>query len=153
VRDHFGADELDVTETIAGARLQVLISREGEETDWIVPADIEVDVPDAPDGEPVRPVVVATARLAPTIAAGGRPLAPGDHDLRAVIWMAGFSAHALARRGEHPFGVTVTPSGRIYRRGSVPEPPPAPTPKQRARRAGGRLLRRMRGPRAAAAAR
>jgi poly(ribitol-phosphate) beta-N-acetylglucosaminyltransferase len=153
VRERFEEHELDVTETIRDVRMQLLISREGEETDWIVPAEIGVDIPDAPDGEPVRPAIVATARIAPTIAAGGRPLAPGDHDLRAVIWIAGFSAHALARRGDGTFGVTVTPAGRIYRRGSVPEPPPAPTPKQRARRAGGRLLRRMRGPRAAAAAR
>ena len=28
-------------------------------------------MPEAPDGEPVRPVIVATARIAPTIAAGG----------------------------------------------------------------------------------
>ena len=153
VRDALEADELDVTETLADGRLQLLLKPAGEEIDWIVPAEVSVAVPDAPDGEPVRPAIVATARIAPTIAAGGRPLAPGDYDLRAVIWIAGFSAHALTRRGSGTFGLTVTPGGRVYRAGSVPEPPPPPGPKARARRAGGLLLRRMRGPRAAAAAR
>ena len=153
LRDAFAASELDVTDTIADGRLQLLLKPSGQETDWIVPAEVAVEVPDAPDGEPVRPAIVATARIAPTIAAGGLPLEPGDHDLRAVIWIAGFSAHSLARRGSGTFGVTVTPAGRVYRAGSVPQPPPPPTPRQRVRRAGGRLLRRMRGPRAAAAGR
>jgi glycosyltransferase involved in cell wall biosynthesis len=143
-------DELDVTETIADARLQLLLKPVGQETDWIVPTEVEIDVPEAPDGEPVRPSILATARIAPTIAAGGLPLEPGDYDLRAVLWIAGFSAHSYARRGSGTFGVTVTPAGRVYRTGFVPEPP---TPKQRLRRAGGVVVRRVRGRRAAAAGR
>ena len=109
-------------------------------------------VPEAPDGEPVQPSLWATARIAPTIAAGGLPLEPGDHDLRAVIWIAGFTAHAPARRGSDPFGLTVTDAGRIYRKGSVPVPPVL-TPKQKLRRTAGRFVRRTRGPRAAASGR
>ena len=62
-------------------------------------------MPEAADGEPVRvTATVATGRIAPTIAAGGTsPLVPGDYDLRAVIWIAGFSAHSFARRGGEPF--------------------------------------------------
>jgi hypothetical protein len=114
-----------------------------------VPAAPRLDVPEAPDGEPVRPAIAATARIAPTIGAAGRPLEPGDYELRAIIWIAGFSAHSLTRRGKGTFGLTVTPEGRVYRAGAVPEPPPAPTPRQRL----GRLVRRTRGPRAARAAR
>ena len=144
--------ELDVTEALADGRIQLLLKPAGEETDWIVPTEAEVVVPEAPDGEPVQPSLWATARIAPTIAAGGLPLEPGDHDLRAVIWIAGFTAHAPARRGSDPFGLTVTEAGRIYRKGSVPVPPVL-TPKQKLRRTAGRFVRRTRGPRAAASGR
>jgi hypothetical protein len=147
LRERLDDDELDVTERIREGRLQLLLKPVGEETDWIVPDEAEVVVPDAPDGEPVRPTIAATARIAPTIAAGGAaPLAPGEYDLRGVLWIAGFTAHALARRGDGTFGVTVTPAGRVHRWGAVPQPPPPPTPRQRARRAGGRLALRIRGP-------
>jgi poly(ribitol-phosphate) beta-N-acetylglucosaminyltransferase len=138
--------ELDVTEELGQGRMQLLLKPRGEETDWLVPVEVGIEVPEAPDGVPVRPAVVATARVAPTIAAAGRPLEPGDHDLRAVIWIAGFSAHSLARRGSGTFGLTVTPARRVYREGAVPRPP---TARQRA----GRLVRRVRGGRAARAAR
>jgi glycosyltransferase involved in cell wall biosynthesis len=142
-------EELDVTDELGNGRMQLLLSRAGDETDWLVPAELRLDVPEAPDGEPVRPAIAATARIAPTIGAAGRPLEAGDYELRAIIWIAGFSAHSLTRRGKGTFGLTVTPEGRVYRAGAVPEPPPAPTPRQRL----GRLVRRTRGPRAARAAR
>jgi glycosyltransferase involved in cell wall biosynthesis len=142
-------EELDVTDERGNGRMQLLLSRAGDETDWLVPAELRLDVPEAPDGEPVRPAIAATARIAPTMGAAGRPLEPGDYELRAIIWIAGFSAHSLTRRGKGTFGLTVTPEGRVYRAGAVPEPPPAPTPRQRL----GRLVRRTRGPRAARAAR
>ena len=142
-------DELDVTGELENGRMQLLLKRVGDETDWLVPLEVALELPDAADGEPVRPAIVATARIAPTIGAAGRPLEPGDYDLRAVIWIAGFSAHSLTRRGKRPFRVTVTPAGRVHRAGSVPEPPPPPTPRQRL----GRFVRRTRGPRAARAAR
>ncbi len=141
--------ELDVTDELGHGRMQLLLKRDGEETDWLVPAEVALAVPEAPDGAPVRPAVVATARIAPTIAGAGRPLAPGDYELRAVIWIAGFSAHSLARRGKRTFGVTVTPAGRVHRTGSLPEPARPPSPRQRL----GRVVRRMRGPGAARAAR
>ena len=128
--------------------MQLLLKRAGEDADWLVPAEVRLELPDAPDGVPVRPAVVATARISPTIGAAGRPLEPGEYELRAVIWIAGFSAHSLTRRGQGTFGITVTPSGRVHRAGSVPEPPPPPTPRQRV----GRFVRRTRGPRAARAA-
>ena len=140
--------ELDVSGELERFSLQLTLKREGEETDWLVPADVRLELPDAPDGEPVRPALVATARIAPTIAAAGRPLAPGDYELRAAIWIAGFYAQSPARRGPAPFGVTVTPAGRVHRTGAIPEVVP-PTPRQRL----GRALRRTRGPRAARAAR
>ena len=153
LRSQLEARELDVTDAVSDGRIQLLLKPQGEETDWIVPTEAEVVVPEAPDGEPVRPSIVATARIAPTIAAGGSPLAPGGYDLRAVIWIAGFTGHALARRGGDTFGVTVTPAGRVYRTGYVPSPPAELTPKQKLRRGAGRFLMRTRGPRAAAGGR
>jgi hypothetical protein len=149
LRAALAPEELDVTDELGRGRMQLMLKRDGEETDWLVPAEVELELPEAPDGEPVRPAVVATARIAPTIAAAGRPLEPGDYELRAVIWIAGFSAHSLARRGKGTFGVTVTPAGRVYRAGSVPGPPAPPTPRQRL----GRLVKRTLGPRAVRAAR
>jgi hypothetical protein len=128
--------------------MQLLISRREDETDWLVPAAVELQLPEAPDGEPVRPTIAAVARLFPTIARAGRPLETGEHELRGLLWIAGFSAHRLAHRGQGEFELTVTPGGRIHRAGAVPEPAP-PTPRQRA----GRLLRRTRGPLAARAER
>src|SRR5215210_3681758 len=141
-------DELDVGGELRNGRMQLMLKRQGDETDWLVPVQVRLELPAAPDGEPVRPAVIATARIVPTIAAAGRPLEPGDYELRAGIWIAGFSAHSRTRRGKGPFGVTVTPAGRVYRTGWVPETSPA-TPRQRLARA----VRRMRGPRAARAAR
>ncbi len=139
---------LDVIDELGSGRMQLLLKRAGEDADWLVPTAVRLELPEAPDDVPVRPAVVATARISPTIGAAGRPLEPGEYELRAVIWIAGFSAHSLTRRGQGTFGITVTPSGRVYRAGSVPEPPPPPTPRQRV----GRFVRRTRGPRAARAA-
>jgi len=141
--------ELDVTDGLRHMTLQLLLKRDGDESDWLVPVETALALPDAPDGEPVRPAIAATARIAPTIAAAGRPLAPGDYELRALIWIAGFAGRAPARRGRKTFRLTVTDSGRIHRADAIPPPEPPPTPRQRV----GRLLRRTRGPRAARAAR
>jgi hypothetical protein len=148
LRDRFEPGELDVDGELGNGRMQLLLKRAGDETDWLVPLEVRLDVPAAPDGEPVRPAIVATARIAPTIAAGGGPLEPGEYDLRAVIWIAGFSAHSLTRRGKGTFGLTVTPAGRVYRAGAVPEDSPL-TPRLRMRRA----VKRTLGPRAVRAAR
>ena len=90
-------------------------------------------------------------RIAPTIAAGGTaPLVPGDYDLRAVVWLAGFSAHSFVRTGASRASSRSTPEGRIFVAGEVPAPPPERTPREKLRFGLGRLRLRARGPRAAA---
>ena len=139
-------DELDVTAALEDASVQLLLKPVGEETDWIVPVEVEVRLPDAADGQPVRPVVRVMGRIAPTIAAGGTaPLAPGEYVLRAVVWLAGFTAHSYAQRHDEQLRLTVTPQERIHVSGEVPEPPPDPTAPQRVRRNLGRLRIRARG--------
>ena len=83
-------------------------SATGDETDWLVPAEVALELPDAPDGEPVRPAIVATARIAPTIAAAGpaaraRRLraARGDLDRRLLGALAGAARQADVRRHGH----------------------------------------------------
>jgi glycosyltransferase involved in cell wall biosynthesis len=137
--------ELDVTETVQQANLQLVIRRDGDAADWLLPVEAELRIP---DGDQIRPSLVATARIAPTIAiAGTTPLEPGLYELRAVVSIAGFTAQARLRRGDGLFRVTVTPEDRVYREGSVPAPPERSTVDELRLRAG-RLRRRVRGPRA-----
>ena len=151
VAGHFSDAELDVTDALAdAARVQLLLKPEGEETDWIVPVEAKVNVPEAADDEPVRATVTVEGRIAPTIAAGGTaPLAPGAYDLRAVVWLAGFTAHSFTQYRREPFKLTVTPEERIFVAGQVPAPPER-TPREQLRFGLGRLRLRARGPGAAA---
>jgi hypothetical protein len=158
---HFSDDELDVTDALPDARVQLLLKPAGEETDWIVPSETELHVPEAggrsggeptgrDGGEPVRPSVVTAGRIAPTIAAGGTaPLAPGRYDLRVVVWIAGFTAHSFAQRGGEQFTLEATGAGRVFVAGHVP-PPTERTPREQLRFGLGRLRLRARGPRSAA---
>ena len=143
--------ELDVTDALEDARAQLLLKPEGEETDWIVPVEATVNVPEGAEDEPVRVTATVEGRIAPTIAAGGTaPLVPGDYDLRAVVWLAGFTAHSFVQHRREPCKLTVTPEERIFVAGDVPAPPPERTPGEKLRFGLGRLRLRARGPRAAA---
>ena len=151
VAGHLADAELDVTDALEDARAQLLLKPEGEETDWIVPVEATVNVPEGADEEPVRVTATVEGRIAPTIAAGGTaPLVPGDYDLRAVVWLAGFNAHSFVQHRREPCKLTVTPEGRIFVAGEVPAPPPERTPREKLRFGLGRLRLRARGPRAAA---
>ena len=77
------------------------------------------------------------------------PLAPGDYDLRAVVWLAGFNAHSFTQYRGDAFKLTVTPQERIFVAGQVPVPPER-TPREQLRFGLGRLRLRARGPRAQA---
>ena len=152
VAGHLADAELDVTDALEDARAQLLLKPEGEETDWIVPVEATVDVPEAAEEEPVR--VTATVRGA------DRPDDRGRRDRAArpgrrttCARSSGSPASARTRScstGAGRASSRSTPEERIFVAGEVPAPPPERTPRERLRFGLGRLRLRARGPRAAA---
>jgi hypothetical protein len=93
-----------------------------------------------PGREPGRvvPVLVATARITPTTAAGGSPLPAGQWEVRAVANVGGFSSgRRLRRRNGRTLILTSFPPGRIVRGTKPPAPPQRRSGWLRRLRAGG----------------
>jgi glycosyltransferase involved in cell wall biosynthesis len=82
--------DLDVTEELAGARVQAYLHRGG--TEYPLPSTATLRLSGA------RPVLDATAELDPATAAAGGELRAGDWELRANVTVAGFAHARRVRR-------------------------------------------------------
>ena len=123
-------EHLDVTDRLDDGEVVVFLKSLDDGIEWVIPADVTLRVPDAPDGEVVRPTLGIQVRIAPTIAAGGGPLPPGSYDLRVVVSMGGLRFTSRVRRDSEVFAITVTPAHRLehWRPPARPRPP-APAPR------------------------
>jgi glycosyltransferase involved in cell wall biosynthesis len=145
VREFLDEAELDVTDALSDGGRQVFLKSLEDETEWDVPTESLVRVTEEDEGV-LRPQVKLLARIAPTIAAGGAPLPPGEYEVRAAVAVAGFSTLSRARHEDEIFTVTVTPAGRLeHWRPPAPPPPPPPPAPVRVRRAAAHAARQVPG--------
>jgi hypothetical protein len=146
VREFLEEDELDMTGSVSEGGGQVFLKAVEDGTEWDLPTESLVRLTEEEEEGVLRPQVKMLARVAPTIAAGGAPLPPGEYEVRAAVSVAGFSHVSRARRDDEIFIVTVTPSGRLeHWRPPAPPPPPAPPTPVRVRRAAAHAARRVPG--------
>jgi glycosyltransferase involved in cell wall biosynthesis len=133
-----GPERLDVTDELATAHVQVHLKRPEDGSEHVVPGRTEMVLEPGPEPGELRPVLVATAWIAPTTAAGGAPLRTGQWEVYATLDVAGFSrGRRIKWRGE-PLTVTAVSPGRILAGARVP---PRMTLRRRVVR---RLPRRLR---------
>jgi glycosyltransferase involved in cell wall biosynthesis len=145
VRELLEEDELDMTGAFGDGGAQVFLKAVDDGTEWDVPTESLVRLTEE-DGDALRPQIKMLARIAPTTAAGGGPLPPGEYEVRAQLSVAGFSHTSRARREDERFTVTVTPNHRLeHWRPPAPPPPPPPPRRVRMRRAAGRAARQVPG--------
>jgi poly(ribitol-phosphate) beta-N-acetylglucosaminyltransferase len=112
LRRHIPDADLDVTDGLADANAVVFLRSLEDGAEWDLPTETNVRLLETNQGR-WRPEVQLLARVAPTVAAAGAPLPPGDYELGAVVAVAGFSATARAQLDGEPFRVTVTPARRV----------------------------------------
>jgi glycosyltransferase involved in cell wall biosynthesis len=140
--DLLEAAELDATGALSDRRRAVLLRSLEDGVTWELPVEAHVQLVDGEDGS-VEPRLSLRTRVAPTVAAGGAPLPPGEYEVQVVVAMAGFSARTTLKREGRPFTITVTQAHRLEHWGlQRPQParPPA-TPEASLRR----LVRRTPG--------
>jgi hypothetical protein len=108
--------ELDATDALGRATMQLLLKRRDTQEEYRVPAQIERRLADAPDG--VRAVVTATTTVKAATGAAGAPLAPALWEVHAVVIVAGFRAAGRVRRvrGAEHLMIAVTSDGRVAER-------------------------------------
>jgi hypothetical protein len=150
VRAFVEDDDLDMTGAFSEGGAQVFLKAVEDGTEWDVPTESFVRLTEEEDEGVLRPQVKMLARVAPTVAAGGAPLPPGQYEVRAALSVAGFSHVSRARREDEIFTVTVTAAGRLeHWRPPAPPPPPAPPAPVRMRRAAAHAARQVPGVRPA----
>jgi glycosyltransferase involved in cell wall biosynthesis len=118
----WGPARSDATRALReSSTVQLLLKRRATQEEYRVPAEVEPRLVDAPPGEHgggVRAVLVLSARVDASTAAGGGALAPGAWEVHAVVIVAGFRAVARVRRthrAEHLM-LAVGPDGRVAER-------------------------------------
>ncbi len=133
----FEEDERDVTDALDG-QVGIVLRSQQDETEWALTVTSTTHMPAGPDRAPVFPRLKGSARIDPGTAAGGGALPPGHYDVRATLSIGGFAAETLARAGEAPLTITVTPDRRVIPSVQVGE---APRPRSRLARLRRRIAR------------
>jgi poly(ribitol-phosphate) beta-N-acetylglucosaminyltransferase len=128
-------DWRDATGELRRSTAEVFLHNVRDESEYTLPARTRVRLkPD--DAGRIRPRLHSTVPIAPTAAAAGGPLPPGQWEVRVAITIAGFSRITpVMRRGE-PLVVTTFAPGRIVVGSQAPPPPSLPS----------RVYRRLPGP-------
>jgi poly(ribitol-phosphate) beta-N-acetylglucosaminyltransferase len=126
----------DATGELRRGDVDVFLHNVSDESEYLLPARTKVRLK-ADDGTGwIRPRLHTTVPIAPTAAAGGGPLPPGQWEVHVAITVAGFSRITpVLRRGE-PLVVTTYEPGRIVVGSEAPPPPSLPF----------RVYRRLPGP-------
>jgi poly(ribitol-phosphate) beta-N-acetylglucosaminyltransferase len=119
-------DELDVTDALQDSRVAFYMRRLDGDVEYLVPAGTTVSLYRGRRPGRVRPVLFATARITPTTAGGGWPLAEGQWDLRASVIVAGFASAVRIKLDGEPLILTSVPPSRIVVGEHAPEPPALP---------------------------
>ena len=136
----FAEQHLDVTDEIGNSHAQVWLFDPATGTDHLLPASTTVRLRNRRGGR-VQPVLVVTARVTPTTAAGGAPLPAGRWEVRATAHVVGFAkARRLRTRRKTPLVLTAIPPARIVKGTRAPRGAAAEPPRRRGllrRRAGG----------------
>ena len=126
----------EATGELRRSEVDVFLHNVRDESEYLLPARTKVRLK-ADDGTGwIRPRLHSTVPIAPTAAAAGGPLPPGQWEVRVAITVAGFSRITpVLRRGE-PLVVTTYEPGRIVVGSEAPPPPSLPF----------RVYRRLPGP-------
>jgi glycosyltransferase involved in cell wall biosynthesis len=130
----------DATGELRRSTADVYLRNVKDGSEYLLPARTRVLVKSGDGvgggGVLVRPRLRTTVPIAPTAAAAGGPLPPGQWEVHVAITVAGFSKQTpVLRRGE-PLVVTTYAPGRIVVGSKAPPPPPLPH----------RVYRRLPGP-------
>jgi glycosyltransferase involved in cell wall biosynthesis len=126
LRDALSDDELDVTEALPESRVSFYLRSLDGDIEHPVPATTVVRLYRGRRPGRVRPVLFATARVTPTTAGGGWPLAAGQWDIRASVIVAGFASASRLRQDDEPLVLTSVPPSRIVVGDHAPPPPALP---------------------------
>jgi glycosyltransferase involved in cell wall biosynthesis len=110
----FSDEDLDATEALANSRVNFYVRELGGAVEYPLAARTEVKPYPGRRPDRVRPMLVATATITPTTAAGGWPLPAGRWDVRAAVSVCGFSDVRRIRRDDKPLVFTSAPPGRIF---------------------------------------
>jgi glycosyltransferase involved in cell wall biosynthesis len=113
LRDALAPAQLDVTGDLAAATVEVHLRSTADGSEYVVPGRTEVLLEPRDDGGDLRAVLVATAWITPTTAAGGGPLAPGEWEVYARVDVAGFRRGRRVKRRKQPLSVTALSPARI----------------------------------------
>jgi hypothetical protein len=108
---------LDVTETLPAARIDLVLRRTSDKTEYLLPSEVTVRL-DEVGGGAIEPVLTGEARLAPEALAGG-PLPEGRWEVLAVMTVVGFTATNRLRdaRSAAPVKFEVDGTGQVRRAG------------------------------------
>jgi glycosyltransferase involved in cell wall biosynthesis len=126
LQDALSDDELDVTDELQESRVSFYLRSLDGDIEHPVPASTTVRLYRGKRPGRVRPVLFATARITPTTAGGGWPLAASQWDLRASVIVGGFASASRIKAGDEPLILTSVPPSRIVVGDHAPEPPGLP---------------------------
>jgi glycosyltransferase involved in cell wall biosynthesis len=108
--DELSAQDLDVTDLLKKARVEVVVRSRADRSEYVLPSRSELVLVRAGDGEAQRPVLVTATELDAEVAAAGSPLRAGRWELYVLIHVIGFA----------PEGAVMT-EGSKWRRGGLPQ--------------------------------
>ncbi|MGI8622888.1 MAG: glycosyltransferase family A protein, partial [Solirubrobacteraceae bacterium] len=123
LRERLAGADLDATRSVPRGHVQPLLRSVGEQTEHVLPSAGDVRL-DEGDAGLLTPVVSATARLDPAVAAVGSSLPAGEWQLVVPVRIGGFNATAMtvktlaadgSERRRAPLTFTVTGDGRLDR--------------------------------------
>jgi glycosyltransferase involved in cell wall biosynthesis len=116
-------EDRDVTAQLRKGSVHMFLSRVEDDLQYVLPVTSKVRLDDDVEPGRVVPVLTATTTIAPTVAAGGGPLPPGQWELYATPGYAGLAATTRVARSGRPLVVTSVPPGRIVVGEQAPPPP------------------------------
>src|SRR4051794_7446801 len=118
---HLTEDELEVTGLLRDTGSGVYLKSRQDGAEWDLPTEPSIARHAAGPGTE-RAQVTLRVRVAPTVAAAGAPLPPGEYELRAVVSIAGFIATTPVRHDGEPFLLRVDAAHRLHH-WHAPAPP------------------------------
>jgi glycosyltransferase involved in cell wall biosynthesis len=114
LRERLAGVDLDVTDELGDAKVQVYLHSASDESEYLLPSSTTVTLEGK--GSAVRTLLHARAQIAPSTAAAGAPLPAGNWEVRAQVTVAGFTDTRPAKRAGAPLVVTSIPPTRVIER-------------------------------------